>query len=306
MTTLLRQIQDGATDDAVSVAELLRKALILAKRLDYPPLGDWAQQELQGYSGDADLPEYRAYRACQVVGDFNGVAGSGIRNQPLPSGAVAEEHRRLLFGFELRDGVPKYESLLEGEGADNLSMPWNTDYVVHYQQDFFDYYALHAARRVVGRGDLSQLVEAVRTRLLNFSLEIEASNPDAGEADPGTAPIPADAVSEAFQVTVMGDNNVVNAAGRDATQVISFDDGRWDQLRETLAGFGVPDKEVDSLRVALQEDAGRALPAGAMGPSAASWYERLNAAVTQGAISLTSEVAGGMIAVELLKFLGAG
>jgi hypothetical protein len=304
VTTLLRQIQDSAADHAVPVTDLLRKALILARRLDYQPLGDWAERELEGYPPDAELPEYRAYRECQVVGDFAGPMNSGRRNQPLPSGAVSEAHRRQLFGFELREGVPTYESLLES--GNDLAIPWSGNFVVHYQQDFIELMALTAARRIVGRAELSQLIEAVRTRLLNFSLEIEAENPDAGEAEPGSHPIPATAVSEAFQVTVMGDNNVVNAAGRDATQTVSFDDGRWDQLRETLMTLGVPEEEVDALHVALQADADRALPAGTMGPSVAAWYERLNAAVAKGTMSLATEVAGGMIAVELLKFLGAG
>lgn len=76
MTTLLRQIQDSASDHSVPVTDLLRKALILAKRLDYQPLGNWAERELEGYPPGAELPEYRAYRECQVVGDFAGPMNS--------------------------------------------------------------------------------------------------------------------------------------------------------------------------------------------------------------------------------------
>jgi hypothetical protein len=43
-----------------------------------------------------------------------------------------------------------------------------------------------------------------------------------------------------------------------------------------------------------------------MGPATADWYEKLTAAAGRGAIALSSEVAGGVIAIELLKFLGAG
>ena len=305
VTTLLRQIQDLATDPTMPVATLLRKAMILARRLDYPPLGEWAERELEGYPDDAELPEYRAYRSCQVLGDFSGPAGSGLRNQPLPPGAVAEEHRRGLFGFELRDGIPKYEQLMEAGDGGSLSMPWNGDFVVHYQADFFELMALSSARRVVSPGDLGQLVEAVRTRLLNFSLEIEAANPDAGEANAGTRPVPVDEVSSAFHVTVMGDNNVVNAAGRDATQTISFEGERWDELREVLLGVGVPNGELDRLRAALESDTQQQLPPGSMGPATAQWYERLMDAARGGAVALTTEAAGGVIAAELLKFLGA-
>jgi hypothetical protein len=46
--TLLRDIQDAATGTDVPVATLLRKAQILAARLDHAPLREWASQELDG------------------------------------------------------------------------------------------------------------------------------------------------------------------------------------------------------------------------------------------------------------------
>ena len=304
VTTLLKQMQDDATDHQIPVATLLRRALILARRLDYAPVGEWAQRELEGYTAEADLPPYRAYRSCHVVGDFNGMGGARMTNQPLQSSAVEEDHRRGLFGFELRGGVSQYEAI--ADAGEDVSFPWSMDIVAHYQASFIRGWGLANARRMVSGGEVRQLLDAVRTRLLNFTLEIEAANPDAGEAPGGEEPVPLQEVRSAFAVHVMGDHNIVNAAGGDAAQEISFEDGRWDELRETLAGLGVPGDKVGALRVALQEDASRALPAGTMGPSTAGWYEGLNSAVAQGAISLANEVAGGMIAVELLKFLGAG
>jgi len=36
-----------------------------------------------------------------------------MTSQPLQSSVVAEEHRRGLFDFELRDGVPAYEAMVD-------------------------------------------------------------------------------------------------------------------------------------------------------------------------------------------------
>ncbi|HET8954080.1 MAG TPA: hypothetical protein VFN18_00305 [Solirubrobacterales bacterium] len=283
MATLLRQMQDDATDHEIPLATLLRKAMILARRLDYAPVGEWAQRELQGYPDDVDLPPYRAYRGCHVVGDLNGFGGGRMTSQPLQSSVVAEEHRRGLFGFELRDGVPAYEAMVDA--GENVSFPWAMDVVAHYQSSFIQGWGLANARRVLSGGEIRQLLDAIRTRLLSFTLEIESANPDAGEAAGGEEPVPLQEVSSAFAVHVMGDHNIINAAGGDAVQTISFEDGRWDVLRRTLAGLGVPDQEVSALRVALEEDASRALPAGTMGPATAGWYERLNTAAAKGAIS---------------------
>jgi len=81
---------------------------------------------------------------------------------------------------------------------------------------------------------------------------------------------------------------------------------RWEGLRESLTSLGVPSDRLSSLREALEEDAAQQLPEGAMGPATASWYERLSEAAKEGAVTLTTEVAAGMIAVEILRFLGTG
>jgi len=160
-------------------------------------------------------------------------------------------------------------------------------------------------RSLAPRAEFSQLLEDVRTRLLNFSLEIEIANPEAGEAAVGSHPIPEAAVRDAFHLTVLGDHNVVNSAGRDASQTVSFESDRWDQLRRSLADYGVPEVELEHLQRALEDDANHGLPTGAMGPATARWYGRLIGAAGRGAVSLSGEVAAGMIAAELLKFLGS-
>lgn len=49
MTTLLQQMQEEATDQEAPLTTLLRRALILGRRLEYQPVSDWAQRELEGY-----------------------------------------------------------------------------------------------------------------------------------------------------------------------------------------------------------------------------------------------------------------
>ncbi len=293
-----------ATADTMPVASLLRKGLVLARRLKYPPLTEWAQMELEGYPSDADLPDYRAYRRCQVLGNFNGPAGSSLSNQPLPSGGVEEAHRDSLFGYELREGIPKYEALVAG-GKD-VTIPWNTDFVVHYQASFFEFMALSHAWRDVGRAALVEVIEGVRTRLLNFCLDIEAANPEAGEAAADSTPVSPEEVSAAFHLNIMGNNNVVTAAGRDVTQQVSLDGPQWDELRETLAHLGVPGDDLASLKTALEDDMEQGLPAGTLGPSTATWLEKINEAIRAGAVAVGTDAAGGLIAIELLRFLGAG
>lgn len=55
----LSDIISAATDDSVSVAALLRMVMVVAARMDTPPLIDWVHNELGGYPEGAVVPDYR-------------------------------------------------------------------------------------------------------------------------------------------------------------------------------------------------------------------------------------------------------
>ena len=64
-----------------------------------------------------------------------------------------------------------------------------------------------------------QTLDTARNRILDFSLRIEAENPEAGEAVPGTQPIPRDRVQTIFQNTFYGSVGNIAQNGQDFTQM---------------------------------------------------------------------------------------
>lgn len=88
--TLLREIQEDATGTDVPVASLLRKAQVLAARLDHLPLRSWASNELDGYRGDDEIPDYRRLGRVPVYGHFSGPFNSGLRNALISPSNVPE------------------------------------------------------------------------------------------------------------------------------------------------------------------------------------------------------------------------
>ena|ERR1035441_2020405 len=57
--SLLREIQAAATESKVDISTVLRKAKILAVRLQYPEFETWVDRELNGYVHGSSLPPYR-------------------------------------------------------------------------------------------------------------------------------------------------------------------------------------------------------------------------------------------------------
>ena len=125
--SLLRDIQDGATEDSVSLATLLRKLKLLASRLGVKEIAEWANRELQGYSDGENLPPYRGPFEARVIGDIAGPFGSGYKNLPFPKNALPETfHEGNLFKLYFTQGVAELEALT---AIDNLRSPWPADVV---------------------------------------------------------------------------------------------------------------------------------------------------------------------------------
>lgn len=57
--SLLRDIQNSAIDENTSIITLLRRCHVLAARLGNEDFSNWVNQELNGYSSQDTLPEYR-------------------------------------------------------------------------------------------------------------------------------------------------------------------------------------------------------------------------------------------------------
>lgn len=59
MTSLVLELQRDALDKSVSTADLLRKALVVARKLKVTDIVEWLAHELNGYPEGIDVPAYR-------------------------------------------------------------------------------------------------------------------------------------------------------------------------------------------------------------------------------------------------------
>src|SRR6266498_1137883 len=86
--TLIRQLRDEAVDSTKSLADLLRKAIVLASLLHNDELRTWAKSELEGYDSSESLPPNRRAPA-ELYGQFLGSAGRQVSNYRVPIHALA-------------------------------------------------------------------------------------------------------------------------------------------------------------------------------------------------------------------------
>lgn len=214
--SLLREIQDAAVDSKGDLASLLRRCKILAARLGNEEFKSWVEQELSGYETVETLPDYRVF-SVHSKGHFSGAFGSGLKNAPIPMSCIPEEFREALEHSYLTAPVSTLQALISKSKNGVLEEPWNPDLVALVGQKIYRHMNCMQAWKVVPEANIVGALDAVRTRILNFALEIEAANPQAGEAPLNSNPIPQSTVQHIFNTYVSG--NIQNMAAGNAGEV---------------------------------------------------------------------------------------
>ena len=83
-------------------------------------------------------------------------------------------------------------------------------------------------------GALVAAIDTIRTRVLNFVLDIEAEAPEAGEAPLNSNPLPQDLVQQIFNTNIYGDVQNLANASPGAQQHATYNAQNSDLFRELI------------------------------------------------------------------------
>ena len=299
--TLLRKIQDTAVDSTTNLADVLRQCAVLGARLRHREFKKWVDKELNGYFGDAKLPEYRVIQGLQSTGDFVGPFGRQARNIPLPVLNVPEAFRKRVSSMEFREGVGELAAMVEGRTGD-LQSPWPPDLIAHVSDRFIRGDNLIAARISLPRSTVVGILDSVRNRVLKFVLEIDAQAPQAGEDEAGPQKISEDRVTQIFNTNIMGGSNIAVGSSR-VKQVVQVQVGDLNSLKAHLSGHGVDPKDVQGLETILREE--RPPKEGSeFGKRVSGWIGEMTAKAASGTWKIGVGAAGGLLASALRAYFG--
>jgi hypothetical protein len=202
--SLLRDIQETITNPSFRLADILRKAKVLAFRLDHQEFKDWVNRELNGYKSNDNMPEYRILREVESYGYFVGIAGNQGDHIPIPSHSIPKEYRGVMRTIFISQGVECIESLVQQSGNNlTLCIPWTPDDVAVLQPKVLTHMECISAWRKVGVISYVAVLDTVKNRILDFVLEIESKFPNAGDIQYGNKPIPKQDIQQIFNSFIL-------------------------------------------------------------------------------------------------------
>lgn len=164
MKPIVIELQHDALKSEIPVSDLLRKAFVVARKLKLSDFESWIKLELEGYLGNADVPDYRIVRG--TIKAFNPYHGW----QPI----YFEDHKmeEALSNRTNGQRIAEIDSILENisENGNNLQMPFSSE------QENIICDAIGERLQItmmVPSTSLIRIVDAVRNIILNWALKLE-------------------------------------------------------------------------------------------------------------------------------------
>jgi hypothetical protein len=215
--SILAEIINGASGEGVSIDALLRKALVVASRLQSDELKNWAKSELNGYDTKEPetLPSYRGPFAIQADGLFINEYGTAQARHQLGANSVPDATMRsLLFDIRLFQPISELEDLAMRPASSGAypAMTWDQAKVTAWNMLIRagkvprpgDLYLFHASQTLT-QSFLTGVIGQVRTALLSLALDLEDADPAAGSPEGQTVADPE--IAEAVRANVIQINN---------------------------------------------------------------------------------------------------
>lgn len=256
--TILDDIINEATRDDVPLAALLRKVKVVAARIGAQELRESVDGEIAGYEDEEKLPKYRARREVQVLGHWSAPFGREMK-VPISSLGLEDGFVDAFFTLAFRQPVAELVQWMQADRDPGL--PWPPHAVQQYNRwvsegkaSGWAMFTLAEAHTLASRQALAGLMEAIRSSVLDFAVNLQATDPNAGSVGgPTIAAAPVAEIARATHIHIYG--TVGNlAVGDHAHQELTVEAGDGQGLLAALTGAGASDELLAEVRSALDAD----------------------------------------------------
>lgn len=300
---LLDDLISSLSDEQPNLTDALIKAKILLHRLGRKDLAEWVDLELNGYPDQTPIPPYRVVQA-QIVG---AVSNGRYRyeSHPLPTLHLEEKVRNRFENLETRDSISVLEGLARND-KNGLRRPIPIEFNGFLNEALTGGFKVEHAWCDMGTGRLTEALTQVRSRLLDFLLDLSGKvGDDMSEADVrrvGQSP----ETASMFNHAIFGDN-VTILVGDHSRQTVSNQIalGDFESLEALLQAHDIPAGAVEDLKTAIKADASSiSIKDKQFGPSVKEWMKKMLAKIVDGSWQIELGIASNLMTDALKAYYG--
>lgn len=174
--TLLRSLRDRLLDESEPLAGLLRKCLLLGAETGSESLREWARMELNGFSSEDEVPDYRKVQGVPI--SMDSISGNTwAKNQlvdrmQLPEGAWQYVPEELV----LRQPIEELERLAKQERL-TLATPGLSYAQTIWNSQLGPFQTIVSLTHVLPGSALAGIIGQIRTKLVDLVADLTADTP---------------------------------------------------------------------------------------------------------------------------------
>lgn len=177
MKELVESIIVDITNRDVSISDLLRKAQVLAFKLNNDSLKQWLNYEVNGYESDAQLPKYRKLSAVLFgqIEQNRGFAGSMLYHHfRLPIEHLSDKIQSMIQSWDCRSPINEIQHILDsGKSEGNVRITCNNKIIPLVSQALESNVYVNQVWLEVQQYDLFNILDSVKNKLLDIILSID-------------------------------------------------------------------------------------------------------------------------------------
>jgi len=304
--SLLHDIQGSVVKEDADLGPILLKLRLLAARLGSQPLADWVKHESEGYPKGVEVPDYRVM-SVSYTATFSGPFGSGIQNAPISQYLIEKFAGKSWVRYEMRDSIAAVDDLLTSSERGGALQIEASNLILLLQGKVYEDYACNSVTGRISRASLAAIRHSVRSRVLELTIELEKSIPEASTVALGPSSTPTGqqsaAATQIAQQIIYGNFTSVAASGDGARIAINIGERDAQGLARFLESSGLPEADAQELAqlASVEEPDSAAEP---MGPKVRGWLVDNMKKAANGTWKMGLAVANDVIKEALLKYYG--
>jgi hypothetical protein len=266
---LIDDIIQLLSSDQGSITEALLKTKILLHQIGHRELTEWVNDELNGYSEEKIVPLYRITRP-NVVGTLVNIRVRAPQH-PIPIGHLSEKEREMLEIIPVRQSLAVVAQL--SDSKHHLQMPLPMEDNHRLGAGLEDGTFVEKAWLEISPVYIKNIVFQVRSRLLDFMLDLKSSIGSATSEDDVTVRSENVDAPSLFNKAIFGPNAtiIVGSHNKQAVETTVVQ-GDFNSLVANLKALGVGDGAIADLRQAVEHQ-GPKEPTTSLKGRIGSWFK---------------------------------
>ena len=304
--SLLQQIQESVVQEGSDLGSVLLKLRLLASRLGSEILEEWVKHESEGYPKDAEVPPYRIVDVT-YRGTFSGPFGSVIiRNAQIPTYLIEKYAGDTWTQYQVRESIAAIDKMVKKTSEGGALGIDASNLILLLQDKIYEGLACNDISGTISLTAFYEIQQIVRSRILELTLELEKSVPEAmhvafGESE--TNARQAELVQQISQQIIYGDVSNVVAGGVGAQITIGIREKDNASFVEYLVKKGIPEADAKELAELMEaeEPTGTEEP---FGEKAKSWIAANLKKAAEGTWSMGISVATKVLTEAAMKYYG--